>query len=41
MVDFIKALDDGQKIAPAMGYASVPAAVVQAETEQLNQIKLQ
>jgi phosphate transport system substrate-binding protein len=42
MVDFMKwALADGQKIAPTMGYASVPANVVQAELEQLNQIKLQ
>jgi phosphate transport system substrate-binding protein len=42
MVDFTKwALADGQKIAPTMGYASVPANVVQAELEQLSQIKLQ
>jgi phosphate transport system substrate-binding protein len=42
MVDFMKwALADGQKIAPTMGYASVPPNVIQAELEQLNQIKLQ
>jgi len=42
MVDFMKwALNDGQKIAPEMGYATVPANVVQAELEQLNRIKVQ
>ena len=42
MVDFTKwALSDGQKIAPEMGYAAVPANVVQTELEQLNQIKIQ
>jgi hypothetical protein len=42
MVDFMKwALADGQNIAPTMGYASVPANVIQAELEQLNQIEFQ
>jgi len=42
MVAFMKwALSDGQKIAPEMGYAAVPANVVQTELEQLNQIKIQ
>jgi phosphate transport system substrate-binding protein len=42
MVAFMKwALSDGQKIAPEMGYAAVPANVVQTELEQLNQIKVQ
>jgi phosphate transport system substrate-binding protein len=42
MADFMKwALADGQKIAPEMGYAAVPANVVQTELEQLNQIKVQ
>jgi len=42
MVDFTKwALADGQKFAPEMGYAVVPANVVQMELEQLNQIRIQ
>jgi ABC-type phosphate transport system substrate-binding protein len=42
MVDFMKwALADGQKIAPELGYAAVPPNVVQAELQQLNQIKVQ
>lgn len=42
MVDFMKwALSDGQKVAPQLGYASVPPNVVQMELEQLNLIKLQ
>ena len=42
MVDFMKwALSDGQKLAPGLGYASVPQNVVQMELEQLNQVKTQ
>jgi phosphate transport system substrate-binding protein len=42
MVEFMKwALGDGQKMAPALGYAALPANVVQMELEQLNQIKVQ
>jgi phosphate transport system substrate-binding protein len=42
MVDFIKwALSDGQKTAPQLGYAAVPQSVIQAELEQLNQVKVQ
>jgi phosphate transport system substrate-binding protein len=42
MDDFMKwALADGQNIAPTMGYASVPANVIQMESEQLNQIRVQ
>jgi phosphate transport system substrate-binding protein len=42
MVDFVKwALTDGQKFAPALGYAPLPAAVVQLEMEALKKIKVQ
>jgi hypothetical protein len=42
MVDFMKwALTDGQKIAPDLGYAPLPAALVQQEMDQLGRIKLQ
>jgi phosphate transport system substrate-binding protein len=42
MVDFMKwALTDGQRLAPTMGYASVPTPVAAAETDLLNQIKVQ
>jgi phosphate transport system substrate-binding protein len=42
MVDFMKwALSDGQKSAPQLGYAAVPENVIQAELEQLTQVKVQ
>jgi phosphate transport system substrate-binding protein len=42
MVDFMKwALGDGQKLAPGLGYAALPAALVQQEMDQLARIKLQ
>jgi len=42
MVDFMKwALADGQKFAPELGYATLPAALVQQEMDQLGRIKLQ
>jgi phosphate transport system substrate-binding protein len=42
MVDFMKwALADGQKFAPDLGYAPLPATVVQMEMESLKKIKLQ
>jgi phosphate transport system substrate-binding protein len=42
MVDFITwALSDGQKTAPQLGYAAVPQTVIQAELEQLKQVKVQ
>jgi len=42
MVDFMKwALNDGQKFAPDLGYAPLPAALVQQEMDQLTQITLQ
>jgi phosphate transport system substrate-binding protein len=42
MVDFMKwALADGQKFAPDLGYAPLPAAVVQLELEALKKIKIQ
>ncbi len=41
MVDFMKwALTDGQKFAPELGYAPLPAPVVQLELQALNRIKL-
>jgi phosphate transport system substrate-binding protein len=41
MVDFMKwALTDGQKFAPELGYAPLPAPVVQMELQALNRIKL-
>ena len=41
-VDFMKwALTDGQKFAPDLGYAPLPAGVVQQELDQLARIKLQ
>ncbi len=41
MVDFVKwALTDGQKFAPALGYAPLPEAVVKLEMAQLARIKL-
>ena len=41
MVDFMKwALTDGQKFAPELGYAPLPAPVVQMELKALNRIKL-
>jgi phosphate transport system substrate-binding protein len=40
MVDFMKwALTDGQRFAPELGYAPVPASVVQLEQEALKKIK--
>jgi phosphate transport system substrate-binding protein len=42
MVDFMKwALSDGQKFAPDLGYAPLPAEVVMLELEALKKIKLQ
>ena len=42
MVDFMKwALGDGQKLAPPLGYASLPAGLIQQEMDQLARIKLQ
>jgi phosphate transport system substrate-binding protein len=42
MVDFMKwALTDGQKYAPDLGYAPLPAPVVQLEMEALKKIKVQ
>jgi phosphate transport system substrate-binding protein len=42
MVDFMKwALSDGQKMAADLGYAPLPAGLIQKELEQLNRIKLQ
>jgi phosphate transport system substrate-binding protein len=42
MADFLKwALADGQKFAPDLGYAPLPAALVQQEMDQLATIKLQ
>jgi phosphate transport system substrate-binding protein len=42
LVDFMKwALADGQKLAPDLGYAPLPAGVVQQEMDQLARIKLQ
>jgi phosphate transport system substrate-binding protein len=42
MVDFMKwALTDGQKYAPDLGYAPVPAPVVEMEMKALGQIKIQ
>ena len=42
MVDFLKwALTDGQKYAPDLGYAPLPAGVVQLEMEALKKIKVQ
>ena len=41
MVDFMKwALTDGQKFAPALGYAPVPADVVKLEMDALAKIKI-
>ena len=41
MVDFMKwALTDGQKFAPAMGYASLPKAVVDLELKALEKVKI-
>jgi phosphate transport system substrate-binding protein len=41
MVDFLKwALSDGQKFAPALGYAPLPEGVVKLELAQLAKIKL-
>jgi phosphate transport system substrate-binding protein len=41
MVDFMKwALTDGQKFAPDLGYAPLPASVVKLEMEALKQIKV-
>ena len=41
MVDFMKwALGEGQKFAPELGYAPLPASVVQMELRALNRIKL-
>jgi phosphate transport system substrate-binding protein len=41
MVDFMKwALTDGQKFAPELGYAPLPAPVVQMELQALKRIKL-
>ena len=40
MVDFMKwALTEGQKFAPAMGYASLPKGVVDLELKALEKIK--
>jgi phosphate transport system substrate-binding protein len=42
MVDFMKwALSDGQKLAPELGYAALPQAVVDMELKQLAKIKTQ
>jgi phosphate transport system substrate-binding protein len=42
MVEFMKwALSDGQKLAPDLGYAPLPPALVQQEMDQLARIKLQ
>jgi phosphate transport system substrate-binding protein len=42
MVDFMKwALSDGQKLAADLGYAPLPAGLVQQEMDQLARIKLQ
>jgi phosphate transport system substrate-binding protein len=42
MVDFMKwALSDGQKFAPTLGYAPLPAGLVQQDMDQLARIKLQ
>jgi phosphate transport system substrate-binding protein len=42
MVDFMKwALTDGQKYCGDLGYAPLPAAVVQLEMAQLGKIKVQ
>ena len=42
MVDFVKwAITDGQKFASDLGYAPLPAAVVQMEMEALKKIKIQ
>ena len=42
MVDFMSwALSDGQKLAAGLGYAPLPATVVQLEMEQLKKIKVQ
>jgi phosphate transport system substrate-binding protein len=41
MVDFMRwALADGQKYAPELGYAPLPASVVSLETEALKKIKI-
>jgi phosphate transport system substrate-binding protein len=41
MVDFMKwALTDGQKFAPELGYAPLPAALVQQELQALKRIRL-
>ena len=41
MVDFMRwALSDGQKYAPELGYAPLPASVVSLETEALKKIKI-
>jgi phosphate transport system substrate-binding protein len=41
MVDFVKwALGDGQKFAPELGYAPLPAEVVKQEMDALGKIKL-
>ena len=41
MVDFLKwALADGQKFAPDLGYAPLPASVVQLELAALARIKV-
>jgi phosphate transport system substrate-binding protein len=42
MVDFMRwALGDGQQMAGELGYAPLPAGLVQQELEQLKQVKLQ
>jgi phosphate transport system substrate-binding protein len=42
MVEFMKwALGDGQKLAPELGYAPLPSALLQEEMDQLARIKLQ
>jgi phosphate transport system substrate-binding protein len=42
MVDFLKwALADGQQMADDLGYAPLPAGLVQQELEQLNRIRIQ
>jgi len=41
MVDFLKwALTDGQKLAPPLGYAPLPAEVVKLEMAAIKQIKI-
>jgi len=41
MVDFVKwALSDGQKFAPALGYAPLPESVIKLELEALKRIKV-